>query len=358
MVKISSTLILIFMSIGFFVSCDTIERKTLTVSVDRHPVLTIINQTGHTVAITAPVSSNVAAGAQAFVQPPEPNRSIDVTYTIGGIPFTEQVTMANADATITLTRRPPIITVVNQTGHPVTMSAPGHSSVAAGASHDFLTPSGQVDIVHSIGGFSFAQQVTATGDMTVNLTERPPGVTIINNTGVFIRLTSPIQRDLGIGDSVFHLRQSPDGNPLHTVSYTAGRLQLHEQININNVDVTLSLTRRPPSITVVNNTGVTVTNVFVRNPGAAWGSGVAGINVLGIQLYDDGRLARLQPPPGSLVGSILNAERFTFWTGHLDGLTGGVFDIRLDAPGGVSFVMNNIAVTSDVTLSFTQAHRP
>jgi len=356
MIKITTALLLIFVSFGFM-ACDTIERKTITVSVDRHPVLTIVNQTGHPVTITAPLSSTVAVGSQTSIQPTDTTQ-IDVTYTIEGIPFTEQVAMNNADATITLTRRPPTLTVLNQTGHPVTLTAPGPSNVAAEASHDFLTPSGQVDIAYFIGGFSFNQRVTVTDDMTVNLTERPPGVTIINNTGVFITLTSPISRNLGIGDSVFHLRQSPADNPLHTISYTAGRLQLHEQININNVDVTLSLTRRPPSITVVNNTGVTVTNVFIRNPGTAWGSGVAGINVLGIQLYDDGRLARLQPPPGSLVGSILNTERFTFWTGHLDGLTGGVFDIRLDAPGGVSFVMNNVAVTSDVTLPFTQAHRP
>jgi len=288
MKKITIALILILMMISL-ISCDTLIRKTATVSVDRHPILTVENQTGFPILISSPVSGGINYG--------------DITR--------------------------------------------------------FQPPGYQVDIVYSIGGYSFRQQVTVTDDMMVRLTERPPGVTIVNNTGVFITITSPIRHNLGIGGSVFHLRQSPGDNPLHTISYTAGALLFHEQVTIDNDDVTLSLTRRPPSITVVNNTGLTITNVFVRNPGTAWGSGIAGINVLGIQLYEDGRLASLQPPPGSLVGSILNAEGFTFWTGHLDGLVGGVFDIRLDTHGAVdSFVINNVNVTSDVTLTFTQAHRP
>ena len=361
MTKVSTALMFIFV-LGSLTSCalDVNIRRTATISVDRHPVLTIVNQTGHPVMITAPVSSTVAAGSQTFVQPPEPNRSIDVTYTIGGIPFTEQVTMANADATVTLTRRPPTVTVVNQTGHQVTMTAPAHSYVAAGASRDFLTPSGQVvNLAYFIGGFSFSQQVTVTDDMTVTLTERPPGLTIINNTGVPIMLTSPVSQPLAPGASILRLKQSRDADPLHTVSYTAGLVPFHEQIRLDSQDVTLSLTRRPPELTIVNNTGLTIVNVFIRNVGTPWGA----INMLGIQLNPDGTLIDLRPPPGALAGSLTNTDRFTFWVGHLFAtgelnLGSTTADIRLDAPGGVSFVMNNVDITSDRLLSFTQAHRP
>ena len=360
MVKITTTVVLIFVSLGL-ISCDTIERKTITVSVDRHPTLVIVNQTGHPVTITAPVSSSLAVGGQALFQPPETNRSIDVSYTIGGIEFTEQVTMENADATITLTRRPPTVTLVNQTGHPVIMTAPAHSNVAVGASHDFLTPSGQaLNIAYLIGGFSFNQQVTVTDDMTVNLTERPPELTIVNNTGVPISLKSPISRPLlPPGASVSHLKQSRAVNPLHTVSYTAGLVSFHEQVRLDNQDVTLSLTRRPPELTIVNNTGVTIVNVFIRNLGTPWGA----VNMLGIQLNPDGTLIDLRPPPGALAGSLTNMDRFTFWVGHLFAtqelnLGTTTVDIRLDDTHGVSYVMNNVDITSDRTLTFTQAHRP
>ena len=285
--------------------------------------------------------------------------ALTLTFVVGILASCALDTMIRRTATVSVDRHPFLI-IENQTGFPVRLASPATGNLNHGGTTRLQPTSGElVDIEYFIGGYSFRQQVNVTSDLAVTLTERPPGVTIVNNTGVFITLTTPIQQNLGIGDSVFHLRQSPDGDPQHTVSYRAGTLLFHEQIAINDEDVTLSLTRRPPSITVVNNTGLTITNVFVRNPGMPWGSGVANVNVLGIQLYPDGRLAALQPPPGSLVGSILNTERFTFWTGHLDGLVGGVFDIRLDTHGAVdSFVINNTNVTNDVTLTFTQAHRP
>ena len=103
MKRITTSLIL-FMLISF-VSCDTLNRYTARVSVDREPSLTIINQTGFPVVVTAPFSSNINNGASALFQPTE-RGTINVTYRIGQIQFNEQVTMDNADVTVILTVPP------------------------------------------------------------------------------------------------------------------------------------------------------------------------------------------------------------------------------------------------------------
>jgi hypothetical protein len=99
-----------------FVSCDTLTRYTISVSVDRDPILTIENRTGYPVEITTPVSGGIENGAKTQYQPPETRGTINVTYKIGRMHFTERVTMNNQDITVTLTRSPPWLTIVNNTG--------------------------------------------------------------------------------------------------------------------------------------------------------------------------------------------------------------------------------------------------
>ena len=177
-----------------FVSCDTLTRYTMSVSVDRNPTLEIVNQTGHPVAVTAPVSGNIAVGAIVRTQPAEPRGTINVTYTIAGIQFTEQVTMDNTDATVTLTRRPPTITLVNNTGHPIVMTAPVTGNLSHGARTDFLSPALNqvIPITYRIGLMNFTEQVTmANQDVTVTLT-RKPTITVVNQTGHPVAITTPV----------------------------------------------------------------------------------------------------------------------------------------------------------------------
>jgi len=357
MKKITTVLILVLMAICL-ISCDTFSRRTISVSVDRHPILTLENQTGFPIQLTSPLSTNINHGAITRFYPSPGGGQVNVSYVIGGYSFNSQVNVMN-DIRVTLTERPPQVSIVNNTGFPITLTSPIRQSLANGANVSHFRR-GEVNVVYTIGGYSFSSQITTeTDDMTLALTERPPGVNIINNTGFPIMLTSPIRQPLASGGSVFHLRESPTGNPQHTVTYTVGPISFSEQVSINNADVTLSLTRSPPRITLVNNTGVTIINVFIRNPGTPWGA----VNILGIQLNPDGTVLRHTPMPGDLVGSLTNMDRFTFWMGHLGGITGldpgmGRFDIRLDDTHGVSYVMNNVAITNDVTLTFTQTHRP
>ena len=114
MKKITTFFILVILL--SFVSCDTITHYTMMVSVDRNPNLIIENRTGHQVVVTAPVSLNINNGASTQFQPDETIGTINIAYRIGQIQFTEQATMDNADVTVTLTKRPATLTIMNNVG--------------------------------------------------------------------------------------------------------------------------------------------------------------------------------------------------------------------------------------------------
>jgi len=274
-----------------FVSCDTLTRYTMRVSVDRNPTLTIANHTGHPVVVTVPVERTIAVGGTSGFQPAEPRGTFNVTYTIAGIPFTEQVTMDNADATVILTRRPPTITVVNNTGYTVAIIDPVSGSINHGARASFLAPA--------------------------------------------LNRTIPIV-------------------------YRIGRMNFSEQAAIANQDVTVTLTRSPPWLTVVNNTGLTINNIFMRIPGApTWDGGNIAIRGGRVHLHGAGG-AQI----GDISGSVINGDRLRIWLGDVEfdadqHVTDFRFDVRMDAVGGGgTFVRNNIQILSDITLAFTPAHRP
>jgi len=98
------------------ISCDTLTQYTLRVSVDRNPTLIIVNETGHPIVITAPLSSNINNSARIQYQPSVTNGIINITYRFEQFQFTEQVTWNNMDTTVKLTKRPPTLTIVNDTG--------------------------------------------------------------------------------------------------------------------------------------------------------------------------------------------------------------------------------------------------
>jgi hypothetical protein len=267
-----------------FVSCDTVTHYTMKVSVDRNPTLIIENRTGHPVVVTAPVPSNINTGARALIQPDETKGTINVTYRIGQVQFTEQATMDNADVTVILTKRPPTVTVVNKTGLSVNLTVPVSLRIDNAGKYDFLAPL----------------------------------------------------------------------NQLINITYIVGQMQITEQVTMKNEDVTVNLTKRPPYVTIANNTGSTVNVVFIRTPGTSW----TGPNVLNLQLNPDGTLAQAQAGVQSneLRGSITNRDSFRFWTGNVD-LKGNTFDIRIDDVQGNSYVKSNIQIVNDMTLNFSQSDK-
>ena len=173
-----------------FVSCDTITHYTVRVSVDRNPTLIIENKTGHPVDVTAPVASprRVGNGAETLFQPTNTRGTINVTYKIGEFEFTQQANMDNADVTVALTRRPPTITVLNNTGHTAAVSTPFSLNMSNEARHIFLTPrlNQNIDITYRIGQMTLTEQVNMREqDVTVNL-RSPPTITVVNNVGATI----------------------------------------------------------------------------------------------------------------------------------------------------------------------------
>lgn len=277
--------LLIVFTIISLISCDTLVKKTIRVSVDRDPALTIENQTGYPVVVTAPLSANINIGARTLFQPSESNRTIDVTYRIGQIPFTEQVIWSNADATVTLTGRPPTITVENQTGRPVTVTDPVRSDISNGARTHFLAPA----------------------------------------------INQPIN-----------------------ISYQSGLMNLIEPVNMGNQDVTVTLTTGAPTLTIVNNTGSgnNVNIIQLRTPGSvAWVGG--NIAIRDNEFY----LTEGTAQTGVTTQVMANGERLDLWLGTLR-LSGNAFDIRLQtSSGGIIFQKENVRITGDMTLTFTQSDR-
>ena len=280
--KKSITFFILVMLISF-VSCDTVSRYTIRVSVDRLPVLTIVNQTGYPVIVTAPVATNLNNGGRTLFQPVQTNQSINVVYSMGQVEFTERATINNADVTVTLTKRPPTITVVNQTGYQVSLIAPERTSIPNGASNRFLTP--------------------------------------------------------GM-------------NQIIDVTYMIGRMILTERATINNADVTVTLTRKPPTLTVVNNVGATINTIFLRIPGSPTWTG--GNIVIRNGTVD------LAAPGGALAtdisGSIVNRDSMQIWMGNIT-LSGDRVDIRIDDVQGNTYVKNNVQIINDLALTFTASDR-
>jgi len=184
--------------------------------VDRDPTLTIVNATGHQITLIAPASTNLANGARTQLQPTETNRNINVTYRIGQIQFTEQVTMSNADVTVTLTRRPPTITVVNQTGRDVHLTTPVFGGLGNGQTTAFLAPAlnQAIPITYRIGRMQFTETANmANQDVTVTLTGTPPVLTIVNQTGgAIVALQMRVAGgDFWLEENLLGLMLRPDG---------------------------------------------------------------------------------------------------------------------------------------------------
>jgi len=353
-----------FLLVGL-VSCDTLRRYTITVSLDRHPVLTIVNATGLPIFLSSPVPGSLDHGARATFSIPSLDadaRQVNVEYHIGLFPFGSQITVTS-DMTVTLTERPPVATVINNTGFPITITSPGRHTLVNGGRVNVPKQSptaNQLSVTYAVdtSQFQFSEQVTINNDdVTLTLTRVPPRVTVVNGTGHTIQVTG--RGSLSNGGNFSFFKQSPTANPVHTFTYTVGvsGMPFTEQVSVTTSDVTLNLTRRPPNITIANRTGVTINNVFIRNSAGSlpWGS----VNILGLRVNPDGTVYRMGTPPGDLVGSITNGDNHTFWTGHLHGhIDPATFDVRLDDTHGVSYVMSGISFGNDITLTFTQAHRP
>jgi len=348
------TILFILIILISLISCDTLTHYTARISVERNPTLTIVNQTGYPVVITSPLSANVDNGSRSLLQPADTNQNFDVTYRIGQIEFTEQVTMNDADASVTLIRRPPEITVLNQTGYQVIVTAPVPLNINSEANTKFLSTalSQNIGITYRIGQVEFTEQVTVNNaDVSITLTRRPPIVTVVNRTGRQITIREPMNTALQNGENTSFL--SPILNQNFNITYSSGQMHLTEEVPMRNQDVTVNLTIGAPTLTIVNNTGTgnNVNIIQFRTPGSvAWTGG----NI--IIRDNELRLADGTAQTGVTTQVLANGERLSLWLGNLT-LSGNAFDIRLQTTNGTIIQKDNVRITSDMTLTFTQSDR-
>jgi hypothetical protein len=126
-----------------------------------------------------------------------------------------------------------------------------------------------------------------------------------------------------------------------------------------NQDVTVTLTRSPPTLTLVNNTGVTINNVFLRYTGGpSWSGGNIVMRGGRVQLAAAGG-AQI----GDISGSIVNGDNMRIWLGDLEisgdeHITDYRYDVRIDDVQGNTYVKSNVQIINDITLTFTRTDRP
>lgn len=258
--------------------------------------------------------------------------------------------------------RHPVLVMQNQTGFPIRITAPVTQAQAVnnGAAANWSLPelgdNRNITVNYSVNDFTFTKNVQLNADVTtLPLTEKPPTVTVTNNTGYPATVSKPFNNVIPNGDSYVYLKPSRTAN-LVQVTYSirgVGRnYDYDEQVTVNNADVTLTLTKRPATLTILNNVGATINFIWLRIPGSpSWEGGNIVIRS-GTVYLGSGTAAQT----GDISGSIVNKDSMKLWLGNVN-LTGNIFDIRITDVQGNEYVKSNVQTTSDMTLTFTQSDK-
>jgi len=255
----------------------------------------------------------------------------------------------------------PTLTMQNNTGFPINIVSPIATNVNNGSYAVYqvseLGNSERNIISYSIGDYRFDKDVMLNGRQTIVLTERPPTLTVQNKTGYPITITNPFRQMVIDGASSEMYPKSSRSSNKQIISYNSGTFTYNKEAIINDEDVVITLTEkdRPPIVTVLNNTGNTVNIVFLRTPGSNW----PDQNMLTLKLKDDGTIDSTQAATQASErrGSITNKETFRFWLGNLN-VKPNKYDVRLDDVKNDPYVKNNVQITKDTVLTFTQKDKP
>ena len=200
----------------------------------------------------------------------------------------------------------------------------------------------------SLFGLGQSTVLTRSSPIIFTVEDRLPMLFVVNQTGHSVNLISPTQTS--IANNARTQFQPMEMNRPIDVVYSIGQATYTEQVTMNNADATVTLTRKPPTITIANNVGATINMIFLRQPNSPeW----IGGNIV----TRDGtvHLAR-QAQTGDISGSIVNRDSMRIWMGNIP-ISGDRFDIRIDDVQGNSYVKSNVEVTRDLTLNFTQSDK-
>jgi len=199
--------------------------------------------------------------------------------------------------------------------------------------------------------FGPEETIATSAPITFTDKDRLPMLFVINQTGYPLTILSPVQNS--INDKGRAQFQPMEINRSIDIVYSIGQAQYTEQVTMKNEDTTVTLTKRPPTITITNNVGATINTIFLRIPGSpTWEGGNIVIRGGTVNLAAAGKAQT-----GDISGSIVNRDSMKIWLGNVN-ITGNVFDIRIDDVQGNTYVKSNVQVgNNDMSVNFTQADK-
>jgi len=195
------------------------------------------------------------------------------------------------------------------------------------------------------------ETLTTSTPITFTAQDKLPILYVVNQTGYPVTLIAPIQKSINDKERIQF--QPMEMNRSIDVIYTIGQAKYTEQVTMNNRDATVTLTKKPPTLTIVNNVGATINMLFLRIPNSPnWVGGNIVIREGTVSLAEAGKAQT-----GDISGSIVNKDKLAIWLGRVD-IAGSILDIRIDDVQGSSYVKSNVQIpNNDMTLTFTQADK-
>ena len=203
---------------------------------------------------------------------------------------------------------------------------------------------------YSLFGLGQEETLATSAPITFTEKDRLPMLYVVNQTGYPLTLISPVKNS--INDKGRVQFQPMEVNRSIDIIYSIGQAQYTEQVTMKNEDTTVTLTKRPATLTITNNVGATINNIFLRIPGSpSWIGGNIVIRGGTVQLGAAGG-AQTQ----DISGSIVNKDSMKIWLGNIP-ISGNIFDIRLVDVQTNEYIKRNVQITNDMTLNFTLADK-
>jgi hypothetical protein len=258
--------------------------------------------------------------------------------------------------------------------------------------------------------------LTHVESIVITKNDMYPILTMQNNTGfpINISIKSESTGNINDGSSARYQIDELTDDRRHVVSYSIGDYRFDKEVMLNN-HTTLSLTDRPPTVIVKNNTGypITINKPFSQSVAdgsssdkypkssrnankqiISYSSGTYTYNKE-VMINDEDVILTLtendRPPVITIVnnigntvnmvfirdagadwgnsvtsgtsadvrlGSFTNKESKRIWLGLLPGLKPDRYDLRLDDIQNNSYVKFNEQITKDMTVTFTPKDKP
>jgi hypothetical protein len=196
---------------------------------------------------------------------------------------------------------------------------------------------------------SGGEELVSTTPIIFTVEDRLPMLFVENRTGYELTVIAPVQVSINNGQRTQF--QPTEINRSIDVTYRIAQAIYTEQVAMGSTDATVTLTKRPPTLTIVNNVGSTINTFWIRIPNGSW---VGGNMVI---INGNLKLATGEAQTGNIGTSMINRDTQKLWLGDVP-LEGNTFDIRVEDLQTNTYVKRNVQVTSDMTVTFTPSDKP